>query len=480
MSNACIPGEAEVSEHRMEAESQEIDEDGIVSSLPKRSEMMEKAKRNQSAFFKNIDEEYAGRKGHLEQLLAKNDLRMKQQEKRISVVTAAAAVATLEAVDEEAGVDVEVDEKKPLLSESELKELEKEVEQEGVPKAYADAQETLASYGIPSLPSIMPRLSMEVRVKDLTFTVSVRKGQEIQTVYTISLIYSVVKFFQRLVRGDDPFGKQIGEKKVLQNMNLMLEPGKSYLVLGPPSSGKTTLLRAIAGLLKPRDGAVLEGTVSYNGRELNQKEEFYIENLMAYIDQIDQHAPRLTVFETFNFANNCMAKGKVMHDEHLDAKTREAMDKANKERVRPKLVASMLGLKEVQDTFVGDSFVRGISGGQRRRVTVGEMTQTGVSVMCGDEISTGRLSRTILLFYLPGLFLETLDGPDIYLHCQFTKTNEPRVLFSLPFPYTRQGWMLRLLTTWCNCLPMEHKLCAPPASFRFCSLVRKPSVCLTP
>lgn len=43
----------------------------------------------------------------------------------------------------------------------------------------------------------------------------------------------------------------------------------------------------------------------------------------------------------------------------------------------------------MKDTFVGDSDVRGISGGQRRRVTVGEMLMATTPFMCGDEISTG-------------------------------------------------------------------------------------------
>lgn len=48
-----------------------------------------------------------------------------------------------------------------------------------------------------------------------------------------------------------------------------------------------------------------------------------------------------------------------------------------------------LGLDHVGDTFVGNDTVRGVSGGQRRRVTVGEMSMYQAPVFCGDEISTG-------------------------------------------------------------------------------------------
>lgn len=53
------------------------------------------------------------------------------------------------------------------------------------------------------------------------------------------------------------------------------------------------------------------------------------------------------------------------------------------------LTLAALGLAHVKDTFVGDASVRGVSGGQRRRVTVGEMLGARASVLCGDEISTG-------------------------------------------------------------------------------------------
>jgi hypothetical protein len=56
-------------------------------------------------------------------------------------------------------------------------------------------------------------------------------------------------------------------------------------------------------------------------------------------------------------------------DPELDA----LMHKAEKEHMATKLALAALGLAEVKDTFVGDTNVRGVSGGQRRRVTVGEV-----------------------------------------------------------------------------------------------------------
>jgi len=52
-------------------------------------------------------------------------------------------------------------------------------------------------------------------------------------------------------------------------------------------------------------------------------------------------------------------------------------------------VLQVMGLTHVRDTFVGGQAVRGVSGGERRRVTVSEMLALGVPCLCCDEISTG-------------------------------------------------------------------------------------------
>lgn len=53
------------------------------------------------------------------------------------------------------------------------------------------------------------------------------------------------------------------------------------------------------------------------------------------------------------------------------------------------IILKGVGLKRVADTFVGNNRVRGVSGGEKKRVTVGEMMATRTFVKCYDEISTG-------------------------------------------------------------------------------------------
>ena len=112
---------------------------------------------------------------------------------------------------------------------------------------------------------------------------------------------------------------------------------------------------------------------------------------MSYVDQIDRLHGYLTVKETLEFAFDCRLAGT-----HISART-----KKNDEDVK-KLVEEMdeqgwlvngvlgaIGLARVKDTFVGNDKVRGVSGGQRKRVTVGEMMCVSAQIQMLDEISTG-------------------------------------------------------------------------------------------
>jgi len=67
-------------------------------------------------------------------------------------------------------------------------------------------------------------------------------------------------------------------------------------LLAPPSSGKTTFLRALAGRLRP---GAYSGEVKYNG---HSPTEFSPERSITYVAQTDTHIPNLTARETVQFA----------------------------------------------------------------------------------------------------------------------------------------------------------------------------------
>lgn len=108
---------------------------------------------------------------------------------------------------------------------------------------------------------------VEIRLKDFNYRVNVDPNHnKIRTLYNQSMTYTAWTFIKRLFRGEPR--KEIHTTCVLQNVTLNFEPGKMYLVLGPPQSGKTTLLKAVAGRLSTANGERIEGSILYNGLSL--------------------------------------------------------------------------------------------------------------------------------------------------------------------------------------------------------------------
>ncbi|KAK8584756.1 hypothetical protein V6N13_138705 [Hibiscus sabdariffa] len=91
---------------------------------------------------------------------------------------------------------------------------------------------------------------------------------------------------------------------ILKDASGIIKPGRMTLLLGPPSSGKTTFLLALAGKL---DSTLkLLGTVTYNGHNMN---EFVPQRTAAYISQHDLHLGEMTVRETLTFSARCQGVG---------------------------------------------------------------------------------------------------------------------------------------------------------------------------
>ncbi|KAK6119467.1 hypothetical protein DH2020_046795 [Rehmannia glutinosa] len=121
------------------------------------------------------------------------------------------------------------------------------------------------------------------------------------------------------------------------------------LLLGPPSSGKTTFLLALAGRLAP--SLQMSGKVTYNGHNL---EEFTPQRTSAYASQQDWHISEMTVRKFLNFPDAVRA---------LDLS--EAVALGQQTSVHVEYIMKILGLDICADTLVGDEMLKGISGGQK-------------------------------------------------------------------------------------------------------------------
>ncbi|XP_052210664.1 pleiotropic drug resistance protein 1-like [Diospyros lotus] len=192
---------------------------------------------------------------------------------------------------------------------------------------------------------------------------------------------------------------------ILHDVSGIIKPGRMTLLLGPPSSGKTTLLLALAGKLD-KDLKV-SGRVTYNGHGMN---EFVPQRTSAYISQYDLHIGELTVRETLAFSARCQGVGasyetlaelsrrekeaNIMPDPDIDVYMKAASLEEQRASVMTDYVLKILGLELCADTMVGDEMIRGISGGQKKRLTTGEMLVGPARALFMDEISTGLDSST--------------------------------------------------------------------------------------
>ncbi|KAM1244185.1 hypothetical protein COP2_036622 [Malus domestica] len=192
---------------------------------------------------------------------------------------------------------------------------------------------------------------------------------------------------------------------ILKDVSGIIKPCRMALLLGPPSSGKTTLLLALAGQLD--QDLEFSGRVTYNGHGMH---EFVPQRTAAYISQRDVHTGELTVGETLNFSARCQGVGdryeilvelsrrekeeNIKPDADIDIYMKAVTSESQRAQVVTDYILKILGLDVCADTMVGDDLIRGISGGQKKRVTTGEMLVGPSKALFMDEISTGLDSST--------------------------------------------------------------------------------------
>lgn len=183
--------------------------------------------------------------------------------------------------------------------------------------------------------------------------------------------------------------------EILENVSGYAEPGDMVLLLTPPKAGTSTLLQVLSGQYSSylaKNDVEDVGAVYYNGMDLQrqgskkgaEKLVNVVKNWIRFIDQGDMHFAIPTVRQTLQFAADCRSEPGVPFAEKL-------------KQDRMLLVARVLGIEEVLDTKVGDELVRGISGGEKRRVTIAEQLVGGLAqIFLFDNMSTGLDAATTL------------------------------------------------------------------------------------
>lgn len=162
-----------------------------------------------------------------------------------------------------------------------------------------------------------------------------------------------------------------GNGNVLNSVTGIVNPGELLAMLGPSGSGKTTLLTALSGRLPGK----LSGTILYN----NQSFSSSIKRKTGFVTQDDVLYPHLTVLETLTYT----------------ALLRLPMKLTKQEKVQQvEVIVMELGLTRCRNNVVGGPLFRGISGGERKRVSIGQEMLVNPSLLLLDEPTSGLDSTT--------------------------------------------------------------------------------------
>ncbi|GAA0173501.1 ATP-binding cassette [Lithospermum erythrorhizon] len=144
--------------------------------------------------------------------------------------------------------------------------------------------------------------------------------------------------------------------------------GEVMAIMGPSGAGKSTFLDALAGRIARGS---LEGSVRIDGKPVTTS---YMKMISSYVMQDDQLFPMLTVFETFMFA--------------AEVRLPPSISRAEKTK-RVEELLDQLGLTSTAHTYIGDEGRRGVSGGERRRVSIGIDIIHKPSLLFLDEPTSG-------------------------------------------------------------------------------------------
>lgn len=180
---------------------------------------------------------------------------------------------------------------------------------------------------------------------------------------------------------------------ILRPINTDFEPGKLNVIMGPSGSGKTSLLCSIARRLHSTLGTKyrLSGNMLYNGAVPS---EGVIRSASSFVTQDDDALmPSLTVRESLRFAAGLRLPPWMSKKEKND---------------RAEEILLKMGLKDCASNLIGSDLIKGISGGEKRRVTIAIQILTDPKVLLLDEPTSGldAFTATSIIDVLNGLAAE--------------------------------------------------------------------------
>lgn len=200
---------------------------------------------------------------------------------------------------------------------------------------------------------------------------------------TGNILLAIAKRLARLVGRSSRHGRRVD---ILRDFEGVIEKGEMLLVLGPPGSGCSTFLKTLSS--QTADMEV--GSDTYNNyRGINTeliRTTFRADIL--YNAELDNHLAHLSVGETLEFASRAHSVRHIP-----EGCSRRKFDLMNRDAVM-----AIFGLTHAVDTRVGDDVVRGVSGGERKRVSIAATALTGAKLQCWDNSTRGLDSANAVAF----------------------------------------------------------------------------------
>ncbi|KAK7378131.1 hypothetical protein VNO80_03568 [Phaseolus coccineus] len=162
-------------------------------------------------------------------------------------------------------------------------------------------------------------------------------------------------------------GRKSAEKELLKGLSGYAEPNRIMALIGPSGSGKSTLLAALAGKFAPN--VEVTGNILLNGKKKNLNSRD-----VSFVAQEELYLGTLTVKETLTFSANMRLPSKM---------TKEEINKVVEETIME------MGLENCADTRIGNWHCRGISNGEKKRLSIGLEILTQPHILLLDEPTTG-------------------------------------------------------------------------------------------
>ncbi|CAM8916682.1 unnamed protein product [Rhodiola kirilowii] len=178
-------------------------------------------------------------------------------------------------------------------------------------------------------------------------------------------------------------------KKLLHGLSGYAEPGRLMAIMGPSGSGKSTLLDSLAGRLSTN--VVMTGDILINGKKRRQ------DGIVAYVTQEDVLLGTLTVRETITYSALLRFPNSM---------SREEIDGIVEGTIME------MGLQDCADRMIGTWHLRGVSGGEKKRVSIALEILTRPSLLFLDEPTSG-LDSASAFFVIQTLRSVARDGKTV-------------------------------------------------------------------